>query len=165
MSTDTEEQNGIKMREATIRDLPILLEFEQGILQWERPMAPNIKPDPVSYYDIKELIERKDAVVVVAYDEKEENGENKPIASGYCKIIKNISYKLPEELAYLGFMYVEPKYRGQGINGLVVKHLINWAKERGYDEVQLDVYAENESALNAYKKMGFKPDLLTMRLH
>jgi len=28
----------------------------------------------------------------------------------------------------------------------------------------LDVYAENQSAIKAYTKLGFKPDLLKMRL-
>jgi len=38
------------------------------------------------------------------------------------------------------------------------------AKENKITEVQLDVYAENKIALNTYKKIGFKPDLLKMRL-
>jgi GNAT superfamily N-acetyltransferase len=62
-------------------------------------------------------------------------------------------------------MYVLPKFRGKGINGKIIDNLINWAKERNLTEIQLDVYANNESALNAYKKRSFKPDLLKMRFN
>jgi GNAT superfamily N-acetyltransferase len=60
-------------------------------------------------------------------------------------------------------MYVEPEYRGKGINGTLIKKLISWAKSKNIHEIQLDVYAENDSALKAYEKLGFKPDLLKMR--
>lgn len=33
-----------------------------------------------------------------------------------------------------------------------------------WTEIQLEVYAENESALKAYTKIGFRPDILQMRL-
>ncbi len=32
------------------------------------------------------------------------------------------------------------------------------------NEIRLDVYAQNESAIKAYEKAGFEPHLLTMRL-
>jgi ribosomal protein S18 acetylase RimI-like enzyme len=41
---------------------------------------------------------------------------------------------------------------------------LKWVKEKKLTEVRLDVYAENESAISAYEKIGFKPDLLKMRL-
>mgnify|MGYP003314595767 FL=1 len=61
-------------------------------------------------------------------------------------------------------MYVIPKYRGQGINGQIMNDLINWGKAQGYTEFQLDVYAENESAIKAYAKAGLVPEILTMRI-
>ena len=61
-------------------------------------------------------------------------------------------------------MYVRPEFRGKGINNIVIQKLVNWAHQKNIYEIQLDVYAKNESALKAYKKFGFKPDLLKMRL-
>ena len=61
-------------------------------------------------------------------------------------------------------MYVVPEHRGKGLNGGLIKELVQWAKDRDIHEVQLDVYAENQSAIKAYTKLGFKPDLLKMRL-
>ncbi len=90
--------------------------------------------------------------------------DEKIIGSGYALIRKSKPYFDPERYVYLGFMFVSPQYRGRGINGKITERLIEWAKSKNISEIQLDVYAENDSALNAYKKIGFKPDLLKMRL-
>ena len=46
----------IQFRVANLTDLPILLQFEQGIITAERPFDPTLKPDPISYYNLEELI-------------------------------------------------------------------------------------------------------------
>lgn len=149
----------IEIREAVLEDLPILKEFEQGIIQFERPFASNLKKDPITYYDLKDLIQGKDSQVLVALI------ADKIIASGYAQIKNSRPYFKPDQYAYLGFMYVDPQHRGKGINGRLTEQLIDWAKGKNLSEIQLDVYAENESAIKAYQKIGFKPDLLKMRLN
>jgi ribosomal protein S18 acetylase RimI-like enzyme len=149
-----------EIREAVLEDLPILKEFEQGLIQYERPFAKNLKKDPITYYDLEDLIMRKDALVLVAIL------ENEIIASGYALIIENSkTYLNFEHYAYLGFMYVAPEHRGKGVNGKITEKLLDWANSHNISEIQLDVYAENDSAIKAYRKMGFKPDLLKMRLN
>ncbi|MDA8698810.1 GNAT family N-acetyltransferase [Flavobacteriaceae bacterium] len=151
-------EDHFEIRAAQITDIETLKEFEQGVIAYERPFASNLKKDPISYYDLKDLIARTDAQLLVLLI------KNKIVASGYALIKKSPPYKNPEFYAYLGFMYVAPSHRGEGLNGILCKELIEWAKKQNITEVQLDVYAENESALSAYKKIGFKPDLLKMRL-
>ena len=146
------------IREAVEEELKTLQEFEQEIVRYERPFAPNLKENPITYYDIKDLINRPDALVLVVVV------DNKLVGSGYALIKKSEPYKHPDYFAYLGFMYIAPEQRGKGLNGTLIKELIQWAKKRDIHEVQLDVYAENKSALSAYSKLGFKPDLLKMRL-
>ena len=147
-----------EIRTAVLQDLETLKKFEQDIIGYERPFAPNLKKDPIIYYDIKDLIVRADAEVLVVVVDK------LLVGSGYALINKSPPYKDPEHYAYLGFMYVAPDHRGKGLNGALCTKLIDWAKDRNITEVQLDVYAQNKSALDAYTKIGFKPDLLKMRL-
>lgn len=149
----------ITLRPATLDDLETLEKFEQGVIQYERPFVPNLKPDPIEYYAIEELIENENACFVVA----EVDGEL--VGSGYALIEESKPTKKEHFHAYLGFMYVVPAYRGKGINGKIIKYLMDWAKENDISEIVLDVYAENESALKAYEKLGFQPDLLNMRLN
>ncbi|MFQ3335472.1 MAG: GNAT superfamily N-acetyltransferase [Candidatus Arcticimaribacter sp.] len=147
-----------EIRTAVLEDLETLKEFEQEIISYERPFAPNLKKNPIIYYDIKDLIVRADAEVLVVVVDK------LLVGSGYALINKSPPYKDPEHYAYLGFMYVAPDHRGKGLNGALCTKLIDWAKDRNITEVQLDVYTQNKSALDAYTKIGFKPDLLKMRL-
>ena len=146
------------IREATAADLPILLDFEQALIAYERPFAPNLRKEKISYYDLSAYIKATDIRVVVA----EIAGQL--VGSGYALIKENKAYKAPQFYVYLGFMYVVSEYRGQGINSQIMKDLIDWGKTQGYTEFQLDVYAENESALKAYAKAGLVPEILTMRI-
>jgi len=146
------------IREATAADLPMLLDFEQALIAYERAFAPNLRKDKISYYDLSAYIKAEDIRIVVA----EMAGEL--VGSGYALIKENKAYKAPQYYVYLGFMYVIPEYRGQGINGQIMNDLIDWGKAQSYTEVQLDVYAENESAIKAYTKAGLVPEILTMRL-
>ncbi|WP_454047475.1 GNAT family N-acetyltransferase [Chryseobacterium sp. Marseille-Q8038] len=146
-------------REATEKDLEILLEFEQGVITAERPFNSTLIEGEIHYYDLKFLIQSPDATVIVA----EEN--NEVFASGYALIKKSEKYYNQfEKYSYLGFMYVKPEHRGKGINKVITDELISWSKSRRISEVRLDVYAQNESAIKAYEKAGFEPHLLTMRL-
>ncbi len=147
----------ITTRTATETDLPVLLEFEQGIIGFERPYNPTLKPDPISYYDIGELIAAENAEVVVALD------GDLIIASGYAKEIVAAEYISPRKHCFLGFMYVRPEYRGQGINKLIIDDLTTWGRERGLTEMRLQVYSENHGAIRAYEKVGFSGLLLEMR--
>jgi len=149
----------IKLRPATIDDLEALKEFEQGVIQYERPFAPQLKPDPIHYYAIGDLIKNENSCFVVA------EVDNKLIASGYASIEESEPTKKERFHAYLGFMYVVPEFRGKGVNGKIVEYLIDWSKKHNLTEIVLELYAENQSALQAYKKIGFHPDLIKMRLN
>ncbi|MEO1407117.1 MAG: GNAT family N-acetyltransferase [Pseudomonadota bacterium] len=148
----------IIVRSAKIDELPTLQAFEQGIIEAERPMDQTLKPDPISYYDLGELIESEDAEVAVA----EFDGEL--VASGYAQKKRSKPYISPDYQAYIGFLYVAPEYRGKGINQLILEHLFAWAKANGLPEVHLTVYPSNDAALRAYEKAGFAPYLTEMRL-
>ncbi len=146
------------IRQANIKDLPVLLEFEQELIKAERPFDVTIRPDPVSYYDLKEYVNSKDVAVVVA----ELNGAI--ISSGYAHAKKARPYLDHGEYAYLGFMYTLPAYRGQGVNQKIVSYLKNWATEKGLNEMRLTVYHKNLPAIRAYEKVDFECHITEMRL-
>lgn len=147
-----------RVRSAKIEDLEILLNFEQGIIAVERPYDPTLANDPITYYDLKELIlSNKAEVVVVTY-----NAE--VVASGYAQIRKAKSYLDHDVYAYLGFMYTHPDFRGKGINKKVVDTLVKWSKSKDVKELKLTVYEENLGAIKAYEKVGFKKHLIEMRM-
>ncbi|WP_335731368.1 GNAT family N-acetyltransferase [Psychroserpens sp.] len=153
------ENMKIEIRQAEISDLVVLKKFEQEIIRFERHFDPNLRKDPIEYYDIVNLIKREDAMMLVATINSE------IVGSGYALTKNNQTFYKNSEYAYLGFMYVLPEYRRRGVNGKIIDRLISWSRNRGLTEVQLNVYSENISAINAYKKKKFKPSGLNMILN
>ncbi len=145
-------------RSATLEDLPILLKFEQGIITYERPYDSTLKPDPISYYDLKELILSENAELHIA------EYNNEVIGSGYAKIVNSKPYNRHSQHVYLGFMFVKPEYRGQGVIQSISEALKSWAKANNIFEARLEVYADNDSAVRAYEKSGFTKNLVEMRM-
>ena len=148
----------VKIRKATMNDLATLREFEQGIVTAERPFDVTLKPDPISYYDLGELIAADDSEVIVATDSEV------IITSAYIQFRKAKPYLSYPVFGYLGFMFVTEDQRGKGVNGLIVAELKKIAQEHGVTELRLDVYDGNEAALRAYEKVGFKRHMIEMRL-
>src|SRR5678810_1191435 len=149
----------IKIRKASIVDLGQLLAFEQDLIKTERPFDPTVKPDPVNYYDLKAMLFDPHIEMVVG------EVNNKIIASGYARIDKSKAYSKHSHQAYLGFMYVLPEYRGQGINKKIMDVLKKWATVQNVTEFRLDVYYGNVSAIKAYEKFGFSKYFLEMRFN
>ena len=147
------------VRSARPSDLPVLLEFEQAIILAERPYDHTLKPDPISYYDIGEMIGEEDAEVAVV------EVDGRLVASGYAKKKRSRHYLKPEFHAFIGFLFVVPEFRGQGINQILLDHLFEWARSNDLPEIHLTVYPENQPAVRAYEKVGFKPYIVEMRMN
>lgn len=146
------------IRIATIEDLPVLLKFEQGLIEAERPFDPTIKEGNITYYDISELISSPNSEVFVA------EIENEIVASGYAKIKSDRHYLKHEKQGYLGFMYVSEIHRGKQLNSYIIDALLKWCKSHHIFEIRLDVYEDNVSAIKAYEKAGFSKHMINMRL-
>lgn len=146
------------IRKATLEDVPILLEFEQGLIKAERPMDPTIQDGDIHYYDVRDFINGEDSELYVV----ELDGEL--VASGYAKIKGDRPYLKHDRIGYLGFMFVPPEHRGNGYNKLILDVLIQWCRDRGLKEIRLDVYDVNDAAIKAYEKAGFVKHLINMRL-
>jgi RimJ/RimL family protein N-acetyltransferase len=150
--------DAITTRSATLQDLDTLLAFEQGVIAAERPFDPTLKPDPINYYNIPEMIAAPHIELLVA----EYNG--RLIGSGYARIENARHYLQHPRHAYLGFMYVLPEYRGKGVNQKVIAALHRWSHSQGMTELRLDVYSDNHRAIRAYEKAGFIQHMIAMRM-
>lgn len=148
----------INIRPATVEDMETLLLFEQGVIYAERPFDPTLRKGVIHYYDLNQMIEDDNTCLLVA----EQN--NEILASGYARIEAAKPYLEHPRHAYLGFMYVHPGHRGQGIIRHVIEALKNWSLSRHIRELRLDVYFENVQAIRAYEKAGFTKHMVEMRM-
>ncbi|SEL05661.1 Ribosomal protein S18 acetylase RimI [Aquimarina amphilecti] len=147
-------------RTATLEDLPILLDFEQGIIDAERPMDITLKTkEKISYYDLSDYIKSDHTEVVIA----EVGGEI--VGSGYGQIRDRKDYFKQDRMGYIGFMFVKDEFRGQGISQKIIRFISDWFTSQNITEIQLDVYDQNPSAIKAYEKAGFEKYLVRMRMN
>ena len=86
------------------------------------------------------------------------------IGSGYARIEQSKHYLQHPQHAYLGFMFTHPDHRGKGINLAIIAALKEWSAAQQVYELRLEVYIENTPAIKAYKKAGFQPHMLEMRM-
>jgi len=151
------ENKDILIRQAVNADLPKLAEFLQHLVHAERPFDVTLKDGEIFYYSIEEFIsDPKSELLVIDFN-------NQIIGCGYAQIRQAKPYQKHEFFGYLGFMFIDPEFRGKGLNNLLIDRLKKWVLSQGITEVRLEVYHDNEAAVNAYKKAGFKPILTTMR--
>jgi ribosomal protein S18 acetylase RimI-like enzyme len=86
------------------------------------------------------------------------------IGCGYARIENAKQYLRHKRHAYLGFMYVDPVWRGKNINKMIIDALAQWAVSKGIDEMRLEVYCDNAAAIKAYEKAGFSKLIIQMRM-
>lgn len=146
------------IRDATSIDLPILLDFEQKLIEAERPFDITLKEKPISYYNIESYIKDENIKIVVA----DYNGQ--VISSGYALKKEASDFQSHKYYGYLGFMYTVEEYRGNGINKKIMEVLKEWCLKTNLNEIRLKVYSLNKTAIQAYHKAGFKSHMLEMRL-
>jgi len=149
----------INLRKALLRDKPVLLEFEQRVLEAERPYNSTIKLEDAFYYDLENLLTSNKSHLLVA------EVKDTVVGSGYAQIRASKQSLTHDVHSYLGFMYVAPEYRGRGINRRIVEGLIQWSKSQGISDCYLDVYSDNEAAIRAYEKVGFVNSMIEMKLN
>ena len=150
--------NPISIRTANLNDLETLLEFEQGVVEAERPLDSFLGAGKLSYYNIPELITAENIHCIVAVS------NNELVGSGYLRIQNSAHYHKNLKHGYIGFIYVKPSFRGKKISGLILESLKLWGKEKNLKELRLDVYDNNPSAVTSYERFGFTKSLVNMRI-
>jgi GNAT superfamily N-acetyltransferase len=148
----------ITIRKATIEDLSILYEFEQGVLQAERPMDKTLKISKTYYYDIPNLISELNVELVIA------EINDVIVGCGYARIKQARDCFQFDQFSYLGFMFTKEDYRGKGVNKTIMNYLYDWSLSKGIYEVRLEVYPSNNAAIKAYEKVGMQATMHTMRI-
>ncbi|MAC87382.1 MAG: GNAT family N-acetyltransferase [Gammaproteobacteria bacterium] len=148
----------ITIRKAAIEDLPVLFQFEQGVLTAERPMDGTLKLKNTYYYDIPNLIDDSNVELVVG----EINGVT--VGCGYARIKQARDCFQFDQFSYLGFMFTKEDYRGKGVNKTIMNYLYDWSLSKGIYEVRLEVYPSNKAAIKAYEKVGMQATMHTMRI-
>lgn len=65
-----------------------------------------------------------------------------------------------DRISHIFLVYIHPQHRRQGIGSALITHGETWGKTRGNSQISLQVFTNNQPALNLYNKLGYQPQSL-----
>jgi GNAT superfamily N-acetyltransferase len=131
---------------ATERDLPLILKLIQDLAEYEKLGHAVAATEDI----LRDSLFRKGAAeVVIAYAGDE--------PAGFAVFFQTLSTFLGVPGMYLEDIFVEPKWRRQGLGRQLLVHLARIARERGYGRVEWSVLDWNDPAINFYTALGATP--------
>ena len=139
----------MEIRTANKKDALKLDELLSKLIDYEGlKYDPNTNP----YIKIEQFFERRIGIgenyILVA----EDNGE----MIGFLSADSNMNgIKLNKETK-IQFLYIEEKYRNQGVGTKLMDSYLKYAKEQGVKYVAVNHYLANEEGEKLYKKFGFE---------
>jgi len=137
----------VQIREATISDVPVILQLIRDLATYER--APN---DVIATEQgLREVLFAKQpsAKVVMIFEGEE--------AVGFAVYFFNFSTWLGRPGLYLEDLFVKPETRGRGYGRALLIHLAKIARDHGCGRMEWAVLDWNEPAIQFYRKLGAIP--------
>lgn len=140
------KQSQLKIRAATIDDVPLIFEFIKALADYEKLSHEVTATEEL----LKETLfgARKVAEVLLGYDEET------PV--GFALFFHNFSTFVGKPGIYLEDLFVKPEHRGKGFGKALLKHLAKIAKERNCGRFEWSVLDWNEPSIKFYKSLGAK---------
>ncbi len=75
---------------------------------------------------------------------------------GWVQVDRSVDWITNKDIGWINDVYVKKPFRGKGYASKLMKQALAELKDKGYDEVRLNVYTFNEQAIKLYEKLGFK---------
>src|SRR5437899_1379155 len=76
---------------------------------------------------------------------------------GYL-ILGESGFMTPEAQGFIYDVWVTPDRRGTGVGKFLVEWASDWARQRGYRKIKLEVSETNARARHVYESLGFRPE-------
>jgi len=137
-------RNAIDIRNATIFDSALILEFIRGLAEYEKLAHEVVAGEE----DIRGTLfgNNPSAEVVIA------EFEGKP--AGFALFFTSYSTFLARPGIYLEDLFVKPELRGKGIGKQLLVHLAGLVVERDMGRLDWSVLDWNEPAIRFYEQLG-----------
>jgi len=82
--------------------------------------------------------------------------ENAGAAAGMFKLVPYTHRT--SHVAYLGGLAIHPSQSGKGLGSLMMKEIMDYAREKGLLRIELSAAVINEKAIRLYEKAGFQKE-------
>ncbi len=146
----------VVVRPAAPSDATWLYRAWQSLRQYNQSLDSRVRPAPISEAEfavgLQQLVVRPSAITFVA-----ESGGNR-VGFGSATIQANQPDRLPERLATVGYLYVDPNVRRGGIGRKLFDAIASWAGDQeGVTHIEMPVLARDSEASAFWKALGFSP--------
>jgi ribosomal protein S18 acetylase RimI-like enzyme len=146
----------MNIRRATTSDVPALVALNRTVQSMHADALPEIyrrdAPDAVVERAFTALIEAPSSYWLLA-EQKEPIGflssEFRDQEESWCKMVRRV--------CYLAGIVVVPRFQQKGVARALVAELKREVEHRGVQCVELDVWAFNGTAAQAFARLGFRP--------
>jgi diamine N-acetyltransferase len=155
----------IIIRNASITDYGDLCVVYEELDEYHRVNHPEMFIKPDGYARAKEYIEE-----VINDDSKSlfvAEVESKVVGFAECFVVKSSSFPVirKREWVQLDNIAVKRDYQNHRLGSLLLDKVLEWAKNKGINRVELKVYSFNLKAVNFYAEKGFRDLNKTMYLN
>ena len=147
----------ITIRKAKASDAPGLAELYVQFWSKHKGIDPLLelrkKPTIKNFTeDVKKDIKRRNNYIFIALKDKK--------IIGYIETNTNKNYKLfkVKRYGWIDTATTHKNYRGRGVARALTDYAIKFFKKKRIKYVRATVYIRNKGALEAWKRMGFKPN-------
>lgn len=81
---------------------------------------------------------------------------------GFLHMSKNIDYFTGEEQGYISSVVVSKVGEGKGIAKKLMQSAEDWCQRKGYKQLVLHVFANNERAIRFYQNLNYETEIVKM---
>ena len=151
-----------QVRRATTKDIPRILELLVQVDMVHHNGRPDIFKGPATKYNANELgiILEDDTKPVFVYEDE----DGSVLGHAFCvdKQVVGDSVLTDIRTLYIDDICVDENSRGKGVGKALYLHVLQYAKEKGYYNITLNVWSCNPGAQRFYEAMGLVPQKICM---
>jgi GNAT superfamily N-acetyltransferase len=152
--TSESSSSRIHVRQASIRDLAIVVELRLALLREhpDHPIYGRLRTDVTKRARDLFATQLRSPGEAILLAEREN------LVAGILRCVEAIGSPLldPARYAYIASVYVRPEVRRQGVLRALLRAADAWSRERGLDQMRLHNVAGSASAEAAWNALGFQ---------
>ena len=151
----------MKVRRAKNEDIEKILDLLIQVDMVHHNGRPDIFKGPVTKYNaeqLEDIIKDDNRPVFVCVD------DDKVLGHAFCMHQQIQDHKLLTDIKtlYIDDICVDEAARGKGVGRMLYEYVKEYAKEKGFYNITLNVWECNPTAIKFYESMGLKPQKIGM---
>ncbi|MBO4784375.1 MAG: GNAT family N-acetyltransferase [Lachnospiraceae bacterium] len=152
----------MKVRRAENKDIEKILDLLIQVDMVHHNGRPDIFKGPVTKYtgeQLEDIIKDDNRPVFVCVDD-----DDKVLGHAFCIHQQIQDHKLLTDIKtlYIDDICVDEAARGKGVGRMLYEYVKEYAKEKGFYNITLNVWECNPTAIKFYESMGLKPQKIGM---